>query len=165
MPSVPSKIDVTIARLRLLLAEVSARESGLDGQCRTFEEQRDKLILFAIYGDTTFDSVLSMLADVQERLDDVQRTLQVLHVIRRRSEVELEQLQITKGIDEARTLLAKLQAQQELLVEGEAPPSRQAIQAEIQRLQALIAEASERAARTIETQSAGIANQRTSIAS
>ena len=72
-PSI-KKIDLTIARLRLLLADVTARESALEQQRRTFHEQHNKLITFSMYGDSSLDSVLAMLADVQERLASIERS-------------------------------------------------------------------------------------------
>lgn len=144
------KIDITIARLRLLLADISSRERGLEDQRRTAREQQNKLITFSMYGDSGLDSVLAMLADVQERLQHVEATSQSLAAIRKRAEFELESLQLTKGIEEAKVLLQQLQARQ-------AAPSDQAealspaeIQAEISRLRSLINEASERAAQNIE---------------
>src|SRR5919198_3236980 len=80
------KIDLTIARLRLLLADVTARETALEEQRRTFREQHNKLITFSMYGDSTLDSVLAMLADVQERLTHIDATSQSLAAIRKRAE-------------------------------------------------------------------------------
>ena len=58
------KLDMTIARLRLLLADVTAREAALEEQRRTCREQHNKLVTFSLYGDSSLDSVLAMLADV-----------------------------------------------------------------------------------------------------
>lgn len=145
------KIDLTIARLRLLLADVSARESALDNQRRTFREQQNKLVTFSMYGDSSLDSVLAMLADVQERLNHLEATSQSLAAIRKRAELELESLQLTKGIEEAKVLLHELKAKQAAaLDDSEDALSPAEIQAEISRLQQLINEASERAAQNIE---------------
>lgn len=144
------KIDITIARLRLLLADVSAREKAIDDQRRVFREQQNKLVTFSMYGDSSLDSVLSMLGDVQERLTHLDATAQSLTSIRKRAEYELESLQLTKGIEEAKVLLQDLQARQAQPVESADALSPAQIQAEIARLQALINEASERAAQNIE---------------
>jgi hypothetical protein len=154
MPDQPEaplkKIDVTIARLRLLLADVTAREATVESQRRTFFEQREKLITFSLYGDSNLDSVLTMLTDVEERLAHVEATARSLQAVRRRAEAELESLQLTKGIEEAKMLVTQLRAKQaEPAGEGGAL-SREEIQAEIARLQALINEASERAMKSIE---------------
>jgi hypothetical protein len=154
-PSVPNapalkKIDLTIARLRLLLADISARETALDNQRRTFRDQHNKLITFSMYGDSSLDSALTMLADVQERLTAIEATSLSLAAIRKRTEIELESLQLTKGIEEAKVLLQALQAKQNGPFDAADALSPEEIQAEIRRLQSLINEASERAAQNIE---------------
>ncbi len=143
------KIDITIARLRLLLADVTARERALEDQRRTAHEQRNKLITFSIYGDATLDSVLAMLADVEERLAHADATGKSLTALRKRAEDELESLQLTKGIEEAKVLMQELQAKQAAPVDAADALSAAEIQAEIARLQTLINEASERAAKSI----------------
>jgi hypothetical protein len=143
------KIDITIARLRLLLADIGARESALEDQRRTANDQRGKLITFSIYGDTTLDTVLAMLADVEERLTAIEVKARSLATVRKRAEVELESLQLTKGIEEAKVLLQDLRARQAAPLEGSDALGADEIQAEIARLQTLINEASERAAKTI----------------
>ncbi len=144
------KIDLTIARLRLLLADVSARERALEDQRRTFREQHHKLLTFSMYGDSTLDSVLAMLGDVQERLSHIDATSHSLIAIRKRAEIELESLQLTKGIEEAKVLLQQLQAKQAAPLDPADALTPEEIQAEISRLRALINEASERAAQNIE---------------
>jgi chromosome segregation ATPase len=144
------KIDLTIARLRLLLAEISAREASLEEQRRTCREQNNKLVTFSLYGDSTLDSVLAMLGDVQERLTHIEATSRSLAAIRKRAEHELESLQLTKGIEEAKVLLEQLQARQASSAGADDALSPAEIQAEIARLRSLINEASERAARSIE---------------
>jgi hypothetical protein len=144
------KIDITIARLRLLLADVTARESALEQQRRTFQEQHNKLITFSMYGDSSLDTALAMLGDVQERLAGLDGTARSLAGIRKRAEIELESLQLTKGIEEAKVLLQALQAKQAGPSDATDALSPAEIQAEIARLRSLINEASERAAKNIE---------------
>ena|SRR5579859_1639272 len=143
------KIDLTIARLRLLLAEVTAREAALKEQRRTCAEQNNKLITFSLYGDSSLDSVLAMLGDVQERLSHIEATVRALGAIRQRAENELESLQLTKGIEEAKVLLHELQAMQARPTDPANALSPAQIEAEITRLRTLINEASERAAQNI----------------
>jgi hypothetical protein len=151
VPPAPAlkKIDLTIARLRLLLAEVTARQAAIADQRRTFGDQHAKLVTFGIYGDATLDSVLAMLADVDERLAHVESTAHSLAAVRKRAENELESLQLTKGIEEAKVLMQQLQARQAGPIDGPDALSPAEIQAEIARLQRLINEASERAAQSI----------------
>ncbi|MCA1648049.1 MAG: hypothetical protein LC797_22160 [Chloroflexi bacterium] len=143
------KIDLTIARLRLLLADVSAREAALEEQRRTCSEQHNKLITFSMYGDSSLDSVLAMLGDVQERLSHIEATSKALASIRKRAANELESLQLTKGIEEAKVTLHQLQARQASPTDEADALSPAELQAEITRLRALINEASERAAQNI----------------
>jgi len=143
------KIDLTIARLRLLLADVTAREMALEEQRRTCSEQHRKLITFSLYGDSTLDSVLAMLGDVQERLSHIEATSRALGAIRKRAADELESLQLTKGIEEAKVMLHELQARQAAPIDEPDALSPAEIQAEITRLRSLINEASERAAQNI----------------
>jgi hypothetical protein len=91
-----------------------------------------------------------MLADVQERLTAIEATSLSLAAIRKRTEIELESLQLTKGIEEAKVLLQALQAKQNGPFDAADALSPEEIQAEIRRLQSLINEASERAAQNIE---------------
>jgi hypothetical protein len=144
------KIDLTIARLRLLLADITAREAALEEQRRTCREQHNKLITFSMYGDSSLDSVLAMLGDVQERLSHIEATSRALAAIRKRAENELESLQLTKGIEEAKVLLRELQARQAAPIDAGDALSPAEIEAEIARLRTLINEASERAAQNIE---------------
>jgi hypothetical protein len=143
------KIDLTIARLRLLLADVTAREAALQDQRRTCTEQHNKLITFSLYGDSSLDSVLAMLGDVQERLSHIEATARALAAIRKRAENELESLQLTKGIEEAKVLLNELQLRQAAAMDATDALSPAEIQTEIARLRSLINEASERAAQNI----------------
>ena len=149
-PPTLKKIDLTIARLRLLLADVTAREAALEDLRRTFREQHNKLVTFSMYGDSSLDTVLAMLGDVQERLTHIEGTSQALAAIRKRAEIELESLQLTKGIEEAKVLLHTLQAKQAGPFDPADALTPAEIQAEIARLQSLINEASERAAKNIE---------------
>src|SRR5579859_7614832 len=88
------KIDLTIARLRLLLADLTARDAALEDQRRTCREQHHKLVTFSLYGDSTLDSVLAMLADVDERLAHVEARSRSVAAIRKRAENDLESLQL-----------------------------------------------------------------------
>lgn len=160
MPDQPAlrKLDLTIARLRLLLADVTAREGSIEDQRRTCRDQRDKLITFSLYGDSTLDSVLSMLSDVEERLAGIEATARSLAAVRKRAENELESLQLTKGVEEAKVLLNELQARQAEPLGSPGALSPAEIQAEIARLQSLINEASERAAKSLRRQRSGVGN-------
>jgi len=70
-------------------------------------------------------------------------------MIRRKAETELESLQLTKGVEQAKAELADLQRRQADAAAGAAPAPSD-LSEEIQRLQNLINEASDRAARSLE---------------
>ncbi len=127
------KLDLTIARLRLLLADITSRDASLEGQRRTAVDQRNKLVTFSLYGDSSLDMVLTMMADVDERLAHVDASRRNLAAIRERAELELESLQLTKRVEEAKAQLAETTDE-----------------AEIARLQQIINDSSERAAQTIQ---------------
>lgn len=143
------KLDMTIGRLRLLLADVTAREAALEDLRRTCREQHNKLITFSLYGDSSLDSVLAMLADVQERLAHVEATSQSLAAIRKRAQTEVESLQLTKNIEEAKVRLHELQARQAGTLAAPDALTPAEIQAEIVQLQTLINDASDQAAKTL----------------
>jgi hypothetical protein len=132
-PPALKKLDLTIARLRLLLADVAARDASLEAQRRTAVDQRNKLVTFSLYGDSSLDSVLAMMSDVDERLAHVEAHRRRLQAVRDRAELELESLQLTKQVEEAKAQLAATHDA-----------------AEIARLQQLIHDSSERAAQTIQ---------------
>jgi hypothetical protein len=83
-------------------------------------------------------------------LTAIDGTSQSLAAIRKRTEIELESLQLTKGIEEAKVLLQELQAKQNGPFDAADALKPEEIQAEITRLRTLINEASERAAKNIE---------------
>ena len=154
------KLDVMIGKMRLLLADIAAREEQALTLRRQFSDQRERVLGHGIYGNFPLSHMLGMLADADERLADVERTLRHLRLLRERVQAELESLELTKGIEEAKSELARLEARRDTLeragVSGalDAAQEIEAIQREIRRLQAAINEASERAARTLEARRA-----------
>jgi hypothetical protein len=142
-------LDVMIARLRLMLADITAKESQLDGLRRQYREQRNKVVGYSLYGETSLETNLSVLEEIATRLQATEMTLENLALIRRKAEAELESLQLTKGVEQAKAELAELQRKQ-ADAEAGAVASTAAIRAEIRRLQNLINEASDRAARSLE---------------
>ena len=161
------KLDVMIARLRLLLAEVATRESQAANLHRQLGEQMNRLVSFSVYGDGDLDRSLGLMADVEARLRDAEARQRHLALIRQRVERELESLLLTKGVEEAKSRLVELQRQKneigqrlaagvtEMEAANEQADLAQAeatLAEQIRRLQSEINEASERAARSIENQ-------------
>ena len=145
------KLDVMIARMRLLLADVAARESAANQAIRQCELQTEKIMSFTLYGEASLDSTLAMMSDVQERLDQSERTLRQLQLVRTRLEAELESLQLTRRIESLRTELLTLQARDDSPRDTDTDPAPVDVARRIRELQDEINEASERAARTIGT--------------
>jgi hypothetical protein len=143
------KLDVMIARMRLLLADVAAREAEVHQVIRQCHSQTEKIMSFALYGEATLDSSLAMMSDVHERLEHSERMLQQLELVRTRLEAELESLQLTKRIEGLRVELSALRAQADWPEGADVPADSLDLARRMQELQDEINEASERAARTI----------------
>jgi hypothetical protein len=143
------KLDVMIARMRLLLADVAARESEANQAVRQCHLQTEKIMSFTLYGEAALDSTLAMMSDVQERLDQSERTLRQLQLVRTRLEAELESLQLTRRIESLRTELVTLQARTDRPGDADLDADASVVARRIQELQDEINEASEHAARTI----------------
>jgi chromosome segregation ATPase len=162
------KLDVIIARLRLLLADVTAKQGQVSGLRRQLREQMNRIVSYSLYGDADLERTLGLMGDVEQRLRDAEMQEQHLGLIRDRVERELESLLLTKGVEQAKSRLGELQ-QQKAEIEralsasglpggGASTPATELAQVEqvlaheIRQLQHDINEASERAARSIESQ-------------
>jgi hypothetical protein len=144
------KIDVTIARLRLLLADVTAKEQQHGLLRQQFQGQLRKAIDYSIYGDGSLDGTLGLMAEIQQRLAATDGTLRDLGLIRARAERELESLQLTRRIEAAKTELKQLvERQRELAAASEGGVADESLGEQIRQLQQQINEASEQAARTL----------------
>lgn len=164
-----------IGMLRLLLADVQSKQEQLaeiEGQYRS---QLGRIVDFVIYRDGDISNALSLMSEVQSKLDEVMHTESHLAQIAEKANLELEVLVLTKRVSEARSQLAELEARQQELsgrlaymsdgdpesqeVHDLQPRQREHIRtindevtevaSEIERLNQLITEASERAALTI----------------
>ena len=144
------KIDVTIARLRLLLADVSAKEQQYTGVRQQFRDQLRRAVEYSIYGDSSLEGTLGLMAEIQQRITDTEGTLRDLNLIRTRAERELESLTLTRRIEAAKTELQQLVTRQRVLEQaGTVGPDSAELGAQIRHLRQQINEASEQAARTI----------------
>jgi hypothetical protein len=156
------KLDVIIARLRLLLAEVTTKQGQVSGLRRQLREQMNRIVSYSLYGDADLERTLGLMGDVDQRLRDAEMQEQHLGLIRDRVERELESLLLTKGVEQAKSRLGELQrrkAEIDRVLGGDAaiPPTELAqaeavLATEIRQLQHEINEASERAARSLESQ-------------
>jgi len=144
------KIDVTIARLRLLLADITAKEQQHAIILRQFRDQLRRAVEYGMYGDSSLDGTLGLMAEIQQRIAATEATLRDLGLIRARAERELESLQLTRRIEAAKAELATLMSRQrELEREDTALALMADLAWQIRQLQQQINEASEHAARTI----------------
>jgi hypothetical protein len=144
------KIDVTIAKLRLLLADITAKEQQHKSMLRQFREQLRRAVEYGVYGDNSLDGTLGLMAEIQQRVASTEATLGDLGLIRSRAERELESLQLTRRIEAARAeLLALTNRQRELEQMDDGTAARADLAGQIRQLQQQINEASEQAARTI----------------
>src|SRR5919198_3675870 len=105
-------LDVMIARLRLMLADIAAKQAQLQALQQQYREQRNKVVGYCLYSETSLETSLGLMGDIAERLRDTETTLEHLAIIRRKAEMELESLQLTKGVEQAKAELAELQRQQ-----------------------------------------------------
>lgn len=155
-----NQLDATIARLRLFLAEIEARERQVQVVRRQFRDQVERVISYALYRDGTLDQTLAMMADVEQRRRDAEELFERLGDLHARVEAELESLQLTKDVEGAKSALAELEARrarleawdegsQAVRLKGSAYLSLEDITAEIRRLRTLINQASERAAQRV----------------
>jgi hypothetical protein len=144
------KLDITIAKLRLLLADVMAKEQQLALVRQQFRDQLRKAIDYSIYGDGSLDGTLGLMGEIQQRIAAADSALRDLGLVRARAERELESLQLTKRIEAAKTELQQLVARQrELEQAGALGPVGEQIVIQIRMLRQQINEASEQAAKTI----------------
>jgi hypothetical protein len=144
------KIDVTIARLRLLLADITAKEQQYAGVRQQFRDQLRRAIDYSIYGDGSLEGTLGLMAEIQQRIATSEGTLRDLGLIRARAERELESLQLTKRIEAAKAELRQLLVRQaELQQAGALAVTSDLLAEQIRQLQQQINEASEQAARTL----------------
>jgi len=149
---VVQKIDVTIARLRLLLADAEAKERQYTGVRQQFREQLRRAVEYSIYGDNSLDGTLGLMSEIQQRIADAEGTLRDLGLVRARAERELESLQLTKRIEAAKTELQELAARQRELEDAGtlgADGEGAELAARVRELRQQINEASEQAARTL----------------
>jgi len=168
------EIDKRIGLLRLLLADVDGRVQQQQALATEYRAQSGRIVEATVRQAGDVGQALSAMAEVDERLAGVEAAGRRLAQLRQRASRELEALLLTKRVAEARTQLEALEGRREALAQqlaelDERQPSRpearpasadeveaEALRAlnaevsgEIERLQRLILEASQRAARSV----------------
>lgn len=157
------EIDRRMALLRLMLADITAREA----QSRTNEQQlraqHRRIIDFAVQRNAGVGNALAALAENEARLAEETLTLRHLEELRRRAQSELEALLLMRSVSDAQQRLAELEARrQELTRPADAAAPLEAsqshevaeIDAEMAELRTLIEDASASAARALAEQQA-----------
>jgi hypothetical protein len=168
------EIDKRIGLLRLLLADVDGRAQQQQALVTEYRAQSARIVEATVRQAGDVGQALSAMAEVDERLAGVEAAGRRLTQLRQRASRELEALLLTKRVAEARTQLEALEGRREALaqqlaeIDGRQPRPPEArpasadeveaealralnaeVSGEIQRLQQLILEASQRAARSV----------------
>jgi len=172
------ELEKRIGLLRILLADVTGKQQqlvGMEGQYRT---QLSRIVEFVVYREGDVANALSLMSEVQGKLDEVIQTMAHLAMISEKASSELEVLLLTKRVAEARSQLVRLQERQQELstrlsqmsgapepaIEKPGEPASHLddvkaiydeIEREIIRLNDLITDASERAGKTVQPEGQG----------
>lgn len=140
IPKIP-EMQKAINRLRLLVASIQGKEDEMDGLVIQFKRQLERAPRHAIHGGNPLENTLSIMGEIQERLDAAVKARSHLGMIRRQAENELEALNITGRVNDVRKELSRLKLGRE---------ARQDVDLDrISELERFIEDASNRAARAI----------------
>ena len=140
-----SQLEHVMANLRMSLAEIQNKERQLDALINQFRTQLRRVPRQVLYGNTSLESSLSVMGEIEERLDDAVANRRRVLEIKKSALEELQALELVKQVDEARHSLQSLR--QRVRTSGEDAESA----AEIRRLETFIAGHSKRAEQAITT--------------
>lgn len=169
------ELEKRIGLLRLLLADVQSKQAQVADIVEQYEAQISRIVEFVVYREGDLANALSLMAEVQGKLDEVLQTAGHLKMVEERARTELDVLVLTKRVAEARSQLSELEGRQQELAQrlshlptSEVEPAEATgfegriddmkhiqdevaeVAKQIARLNSLITEASDRAARTIQ---------------
>lgn len=128
----------------MVLASIKGKEEELNALVRQFQRQLARAPNYAIHGDSSLESALSVMAEIQERLDAAEQRRQHLVAIKKRAQDELQALDLTGKIEQAKIDLASLKERRQ---SGER--NDEVSEENIQELERFIEEASIRAGQAI----------------
>lgn len=134
------QIEQMMGRLRLLLAEVAQRKQRSESLRTQFQRQMDKVTGIGSYGEIELQHLLTLMADLEAKLAEEEMSLRHLALIEKKAKAELESLELTKMVEDARAELAALEGQ---------GPLDSGKQERVKALHRIISEASEAAGRRI----------------
>jgi hypothetical protein len=166
------EMDRRIALLRLLLADITARERQAQAAREQLRAQLTHIVDFTVRQNAGVGRALSAMEEVEERLAQQDLILRHLTLLRARAQGELDALLVTRGVADAQAKLSGLEARRARLLAtpagqdaplGSAPgrgPDQTvsahaadielaAIDAEIAELRVLIQQASDAAVRSL----------------
>jgi DNA repair exonuclease SbcCD ATPase subunit len=163
------EIERRMALLRLMIADITARQEQSRANEQRLRAQYQRIIDFAVQRNAGVANALALLAETEERLRQESMTLRHLEELRQRAQSELDALRLTRRVADAQQRLADLEARRQQLTgqapvhqptsDGGAAPSLAdvsqelaEIEAEIAELNTLIVDASESAARALAQQ-------------
>jgi chromosome segregation ATPase len=167
------ELEKRIGLLRILLVDIASKQEQLAEMERQYRMQLTRVVDFVVYREGDVSNALSLMSEIQQKLDEVLQTRVHLETLESKSQTELEVLVLTKRVAEARSQLALLQERQQELStrlahlsgaseneeEMTSEPAAEVeeiraiyveVEGEIARLHSLITDASERAAKTVQ---------------
>ncbi len=107
------ELDKRIGLLRLLLADVEAREHHRAALTKQYRGQLQHIVEVTVVQTGDLGAALAAMQEVEERLVEVERTGRHLGMVRARAATELEALLLTRQVAEAQAQLAELETRQQ----------------------------------------------------
>ena len=105
-----SEMKKAITKIRFVLATVKEKERELAVRNRQFKRQLSQARSHALHGSASLDATLGIMGEIQERLDGVENNQQHLDAIKVCAQEELQALELTDRIEQAKTELKSLKA-------------------------------------------------------
>src|SRR5436190_9080620 len=99
------ELEKRIGHLRILLADVAGKQTQLSEMESQYRAQLSRVVEFVVTREGNVGNALSLMSEVQAKLDEVVQTSAHLGVIANRANAELEVLLLTKRVAEARSQL------------------------------------------------------------
>lgn len=108
-----------IANLRMVLASIRGKEDELRNAQRQFKRQLNRAPANTIRGGNSLDATIGIMQEIQERLDDVESKQKQLAAVRKRTDDELQALQLTDQISQAKKELRSIRTSESVTPEGQ----------------------------------------------
>jgi hypothetical protein len=110
------EMDRRVALLRLLLADIAARERQAHEAREQLRAQLTRIVDFTVRQNASVGRALSAMEEVEERLTQQDLVLRHLTLLRARTQGELEALLVTRGVADARAKLTELETRRARLL-------------------------------------------------